>query len=178
MIGHDEAVKLAKTLREKFHSKVEDDMAVPLGDIQIVLERAGIVCEWPAVALLAVIEALSQDNTTSSKLTKDTAHSPAICEDTYVVKDINVNHPPHYMGHSKECIVEMFILFGLDNFVAFCQMNAWKYRYRAGSKDGNSADQDNAKADRYIEYARRAENMAYWHKSPDLLTDDSYWSEH
>lgn len=95
----------------------------------------------------------------------------------YVVSDINVNHPTHYNAHDKECIVEMLILFGLDNFITFCTMNAWKYRYRAGNKANNSADQDNAKADRYIEYARRAERIAYWRASPDLLTDDSYWSE-
>lgn len=176
-IGHDMAMALAKTLSEKFHSKVEDGMAVPLGDIQIVLERADIVGEWPTVALLAVIEALLKNNTTGSEPTKDTARSPIVCEDTYVVKDINVNHPSHYNAHAKECIVEMYTLFGLDKFIDFCTMNAWKYRYRAGSKQGSPAAQDNAKADRYIEYARRAKECVYWELDPKRLTDDEFWDD-
>lgn len=98
-------------------------------------------------------------------------------EPQYVVSDINVNHPTHYKAHAKECIVEMYILFGLEKFITFCTMNAWKYRYRAGNKANNSADQDNAKADRYIEYARRAKEIDYWNLDPDKITDDSYWSD-
>ena len=32
--------------------------------------------------------------------------------------------------------------------IAFCKLNAWKYRYRAGEKD--SAEEDMKKADWYI----------------------------
>lgn len=97
--------------------------------------------------------------------------------DTYIVSDIDVNHPTHYNAHAKECIIEMFILFGLDKFITFCTMNAWKYRYRAGNKANNSADKDNAKADRYIEYARRARYIKYLGLDPNKITDDAYWSK-
>lgn len=92
-----------------------------------------------------------------------------------VINDINVNHPTHYNSHAKECIVEMLVLFGLDDFITFCKMNAWKYRYRAGNKANNSADQDNAKADRYIEYADRAEAIVSLGLGREVLTDDEFF---
>ena len=88
-----------------------------------------------------------------------------------------VSHPSHYNAHNKECIVEMYVMFGLDNFIAFCTMNAWKYRYRAGRKLYNTYDQDNAKADRYIEYAARAREIDYWNLFPELLVNDDYWDD-
>ena len=47
-----------------------------------------------------------------------------------------VNHPSHYTNGGMECIEEMQLVFG-DRVVAdFCLCNAWKYRYRAISKNG------------------------------------------
>lgn len=99
----------------------------------------------------------------------------ASINDTYIVKDVNVSHPTHYGAHAKECIVEMLVLFGLDDFITFCKMNAWKYRYRAGRKVGNTYDQDNAKADRYIEYADRAEAIVSLGLGREVLTDDEFF---
>ena len=59
-----------------------------------------------------------------------------------------VDHPSHYTCHEHECIEEMMILFGIEDTIAFCKLNAWKYRYRAGEKD--SAEEDMKKADWYI----------------------------
>ena len=59
-----------------------------------------------------------------------------------------VNHPAHYnRPNSLECIDEMLLLFGLDQTMAFCKLNAWKYRYRAADKNGT---EDLAKSDWYI----------------------------
>lgn len=62
-----------------------------------------------------------------------------------------VNHPSHYNVHKHECIDEMIALFGVDETMAFCKLNAWKYRYRAGAKDGEAREKDLAKADWYID---------------------------
>lgn len=98
-------------------------------------------------------------------------------DDTYIVKNVDVTHPTHYNAHAKECIVEMYILFGHKQFITFCTMNAWKYRYRAGRKVNNAYDKDNEKADRYIEYARRANEIKYRCLNPNKLTDDEYWAK-
>lgn len=63
------------------------------------------------------------------------------------VKDM-VNHPPHYKTHQMECIDEMMTVFGEKAVFYYCIINAWKYRYRAGSK--GSAEEDLKKSDWYI----------------------------
>lgn len=60
-----------------------------------------------------------------------------------------ISHPAHYICRKHECIDEMIAVFGIDDTIAFCKLNAWKYRYRAGVK-GNY-EEDMAKSDRYIE---------------------------
>lgn len=65
-----------------------------------------------------------------------------------------VNHPSHYQqGNRRECIEEMRLVFGDSAVKQWCIMTAYKYRYRAGSKDGNTAEQDHAKAEWYLSYA-------------------------
>lgn len=53
----------------------------------------------------------------------------------------NINHPSHYQG-KHECIEVMRAMFGDEAVKGFCRCNAYKYRFRAGRKDGQSADQD------------------------------------
>lgn len=66
----------------------------------------------------------------------------------------NVDHPSHYNQEGrKECIVEMREKFGDLATYWFCKLNAYKYSYRAGNKDGNSKEQDNAKIKWYDDYA-------------------------
>lgn len=68
-----------------------------------------------------------------------------------------VNHPSHYSQNGRrECIEEMRIMFGDEAVRQWCILTAYKYRYRAGNKEGNSAEQDNNKAEWYLNYA---ENM-------------------
>ncbi len=58
-----------------------------------------------------------------------------------------VNHPAHYnMPGRKECIEEMLDKFGTEKLQAFCELNAYKYRYRHTLKNG---DQDLEKAKWY-----------------------------
>lgn len=62
-------------------------------------------------------------------------------------KDV-VEHPSHYSQGSFETIDEMVLMFGLSDTIAFCKLNAWKYRARAPYK-GNP-EQDMGKADFYL----------------------------
>lgn len=63
----------------------------------------------------------------------------------------NVNHPAHYSG-KHECIEVMRAVFGDEAIAAFCRCNSFKYRFRAGNKDGNTYEQDIAKAEWYENY--------------------------
>ena len=66
----------------------------------------------------------------------------------------NISHPSHYkQGKRKECIEEMQDEFGVRFVIDFCIGNCYKYLYRRGNKDGNSYEQDTAKARWYYNYA-------------------------
>lgn len=44
-----------------------------------------------------------------------------------------VNHPSHYnLPNRKECIDEMIDIYGLKNVAKWCEITAYKYKYRAG----------------------------------------------
>jgi hypothetical protein len=70
----------------------------------------------------------------------------------------NVNHPSHYQG-KNECIDVMLAMFGVEAVKGFCKCNAYKYRFRAGQKEGNSAEQDIEKAEWYETYLMKLEGM-------------------
>jgi len=59
-----------------------------------------------------------------------------------------LDHPGHYNREgAMECIEEMLLLFGCEETMIFCKLNAWKYRYRAADKGGMD---DLQKSDRYL----------------------------
>ena len=67
-----------------------------------------------------------------------------------------VNHPTHYNQEGRrECIEEMRLLFGDEAVKTWCRLTAYKYRYRAGNKQGNPTDQDNRKAEWYLDYVEK-----------------------
>ena len=62
-----------------------------------------------------------------------------------------VNHPNHYNREdAMECIDELIQVFGKTYVRHFCLCNVWKYRYRAGQKDAESALKDLKKSDWYM----------------------------
>lgn len=67
-----------------------------------------------------------------------------------------INHPAHYQKNGVECIDMMVFEFGAKVVIDFCVCNAYKYTWRAGKKEGNSKEQDLAKADWYL---RKAEEL-------------------
>lgn len=73
----------------------------------------------------------------------------------------NVNHPTHYQG-KHECIDIMRVLFGDEAVKGFCKCNAFKYRFRAGRKEENTADQDIKKAEWYENYLFEMEKEDFY----------------
>lgn len=69
-----------------------------------------------------------------------------------------VNHPSHYLKNGRECIDVMIEKFGVGAVINFCVCNQFKYEWRAGLKDGNSAALDLAKAKWYEKKAEELRN--------------------
>lgn len=62
-----------------------------------------------------------------------------------------VDHPAHYQGE-YECIDLMREIYGDVAVRDFCICNAYKYRFRAGAKQTEAAEDDIAKAEWYERY--------------------------
>ena len=72
-----------------------------------------------------------------------------------------VNHPSHYnLPNRKECIDEMIDIYGLKDVAKWCEITAYKYKYRAGHK--GSVVEDMSKAAWYITKARELKSKRRW----------------
>ena len=67
--------------------------------------------------------------------------------------------PDHYKQNNKEVWEMMLDIWGPGAFIAYCEINAFKYRMRAGHKPNNPIEQEIKKANWYeqkaIEIAER-----------------------
>ena len=84
-----------------------------------------------------------------------------------------VNHPQHYNNYDVEVIDMMERTFGAYDAYAFCKLNAFKYRMRAGTKPGQSADKDLKKEQWYLnkaeELKRQLETTGEWDMIKDAM---------
>ena len=72
-----------------------------------------------------------------------------------------VNHPSHYnLPNRKECIDEMIDIYGLKDVAKWCEITAYKYKYRAGHK--GSVVEDMSKATWYTIKARELKSRRRW----------------
>ena len=55
-----------------------------------------------------------------------------------------INHPSHYKNNTYECIDVMLDIFGKDKTAAFCELNAFKYLWRANNKGTDIQDKKKA----------------------------------
>lgn len=66
-----------------------------------------------------------------------------------------VNHPAHYNAPGrKECIEEMIDIWGREQTAIWCEMTAYKYDYRAGTKEGEPDERDMSKRRWYLNKAK------------------------
>lgn len=61
-----------------------------------------------------------------------------------------VNHPTHYNNYSVEVIDMMLRIWGPEATILWCEMTAFKYRMRMGTKPDNSIEQDIKKENWYL----------------------------
>ena len=55
-----------------------------------------------------------------------------------------VNHPSHYKNNTYECIDVILDVFGKEKVLAFCELNAFKYLWRANNKGTDIQDKKKA----------------------------------
>jgi hypothetical protein len=66
------------------------------------------------------------------------------------VEEYNYTDPNHYRRYPVEVIDQMERVFGTKALVIFCQLNAFKYRSRMGTKPGQPFERDLEKEDWYL----------------------------
>ena len=104
------------------------------------------------VYLMALKKALDEIKDDDNKGTHLRTHIDKESQAQYEM----VNHPQHYNNYDVEVIDMMEKIFGLYDTYAFCKLNAFKYRMRAGTKPSTPAQQD---LDKEQWYLTRAENI-------------------
>lgn len=74
------------------------------------------------------------------------------------MKEYDYINPNHYKQGSKEVIEMMQDIWGKEKLIAYCEMNAFKYRMRAGLKPEQSVQRDLEKAKWYEDKAIQLRN--------------------
>ena len=70
----------------------------------------------------------------------------------------HVNSPSHYNSYQTEVIDMMVRIWGKEKVADFCEINAFKYRMRMGTKPDNSIEQDLKKEQWYLNKAKELRN--------------------
>ena len=91
-----------------------------------------------------------------------------------------IDHPAHYQGE-YECIDLMREIYGDEAVRHFCICNAYKYRFRAGAKQGETAQSDIAKAEWYeayiMEHLMQNNKLEWEQRMADEKLKDEYGRE-
>lgn len=92
-----------------------------------------------------IVELEKLDNYNSVSITMEKPHKEM------------VSHPDHYQGNKIECIEAMLDVFGKEKVSAFCELNAFKYQWRANKKGTNLQDKKKAiwYLDKYVELNKK-----------------------
>lgn len=115
---------------------------------EIVLKES-ITAEQNHSTLLGMCE----NNIRNNKTTNNTNTTDNNTQYEYV------NHPSHYNNYSMEVIDMMRKIYGDENTALFCEMNAFKYRMRMGTKPDNSIQQDLKKEKWYLNKANEIKSQ-------------------
>lgn len=76
------------------------------------------------------------------------------CSDKYEM----VNHPKHYNNYDIEVIDMMERIWGKEDTIKWCQMTAFKYRMRMGTKPTSDIKEDLDKEKWYLNKAKEIKN--------------------
>jgi hypothetical protein len=68
-------------------------------------------------------------------------------------------NPGHYKNYSLETIEMMAAIYGQAATALYCEMTAFKYRMRMGTKPGNPVEQDLKKERWFLDKAKELRNL-------------------
>lgn len=71
----------------------------------------------------------------------------------------HVNSPNHYNNYSVEVIDMMEKIYGTDAVILFCELNAFKYRMRMGTKPDQPIHRDIEKEKWYLNKAKELKGL-------------------
>ena len=71
------------------------------------------------------------------------------------LSDFDYINPNYYQKNSKEIYEMMIDIWGKEKYIAFCEMNAFKYRMRLGDKPEQPIERDLQKAKWYENMAKQ-----------------------
>jgi hypothetical protein len=83
----------------------------------------------------------------------------------------HVNHPNHYNTFSKEVIDMMVDIWGIEKTIAFCEMNAFKYKMRMGDKPNQPLEQDSKKAFWYLNKSKELKSKLDTYGVVETITE-------
>ena len=81
-----------------------------------------------------------------------------------------VEHPSHYNTYSVETIDMMVRVFGKEKVADWCEITAFKYRMRMGTKPDNSIEQDLKKEQWYLNKAKELRKEIPITKENEVVT--------
>lgn len=74
--------------------------------------------------------------------------------DAEIVSDYDNINPDHYKKYSAECLDMMIAIYGKEKVATYCELAAFKYRMRMGTKPDNPIEQDLEKERWYLNKAK------------------------
>lgn len=83
-------------------------------------------------------------------------------------KEYDYINPSHYKNSSKETWQQMVDIWGIDAYIKHCEMCAFKYRMRLGTKPDQPVERDLAKVKWYEDKAKELKRVKL-----DLPVEDS-----
>ena len=97
------------------------------------------------------------------------------CIDSVPTKSINnesyemVNHPDHYNNYDKEVIDMIEAIWGTEKAAIWCEITAFKYRMRMGTKPDNDIIQDINKEKWYLNKFKELKSKYDYHQQKESL---------
>lgn len=113
--------------------------------------------EAPCMNYIASVDPAEGHDWTAVSITENKDTQMRTPKDELRAPYEEVNHPQHYNNYDVEVIDMMEKIFGKEETAIFCKLNAFKYRMRAGTKPGQSADKDLKKEQWYLDRKRELE---------------------
>lgn len=151
--------KLMDNLREEDNNPCNNDntgdASAYTNDFKKTKEIGKVLCEKDIISTKELTEKVLKSLDTKNKPGEFVISIPQDYENT--MEEVNnmennntkcnkhyeeVNHPDHYNVYDVEVVEMMERIFGIEETMSWCKLNAFKYRMRAGEKPTSTVEKD------------------------------------